>query len=551
MKWHIDLSGRLALQAPPAKAVILGLWMLAALAAQVEAGAPQDRAQPSKQSTPKLWLLLNEPKAFQGYTLVAPLVSTKTYLIDMRGRVIRTWESNYTAGQDAYLLENGHLLRAARLDSKEQLFAGAGQGGRVQEFTWEGKLVWDFKFHNAKQISHHDVARLPNGNVLLIVWEIKTAEETIAAGRRRERVAGPWLVDSIVEIKPTGMTTGEVVWEWHMWDHLIQDNDSAKANYGEVGAHPELIDVNFDQDLVSPLPRVAQSPKQEEKRKDTLNKLRGIGYVGTAAARGNLGLIADWTHVNSVAYNADLDQVMISVRGFNEFWIIDHSTSSAEAASHTGGRSGKGGDLLYRWGNPRAYRAGTAKDQRLFAQHDAHWIPRGRPGEGHALVFNNGTRRPGGSYSSVDEIILPVDSQGRYNRRPGSAYGPPDPVWSYAAPKKSDFNDWIMSGAQRLPNGNTLICDSMKATLFEVTPEKEIVWKYINSDKGGSPPGGAGRPGSRPGGFGGPGAFMGAFFGGSVFRAYRYAPDYPGLAGKDLTPGKTIEELQAKELKGK
>ena len=87
---------------------------------------------------------------------------------------------------------------------EERLFAGPAAGGRVQEFTWEGELVWDFKFHNEKQIPHHDIARLPNGNVLLIVWEIKTAEETIAAGRRPESVDGPWLVDSLIEIKPTG-----------------------------------------------------------------------------------------------------------------------------------------------------------------------------------------------------------------------------------------------------------------------------------------------------------------------------------------------------------
>ena len=120
-----------------------------------------------------------------------------------------------------------------------------------------------------------------------------------------------------------------------------------------------------------------------------------------------------------MAYNADLDQIAVSVWTFSEFWIIDHSTTTAEAASHKGGRSGKGGDLLYRWGNPRAYRAGTKADQKLFRQHNAHWIPKGLPGAGHMLVFNNGGDRPGGSYSSVDEIVLPVDAQGRYALQAG------------------------------------------------------------------------------------------------------------------------------------
>ena len=78
----------------------------------------------------------------------------------------------------------------------------------------------------------------------------------------------------------------------------------------------------------------------------------------------------------------DLDQIIFSVHNFSRFWIIDHSTSTAEAAGHKGGKSGKGGDILYRWGNPRGYAAGTKKDQTLFAQHNVHWIRKGLPGRG-------------------------------------------------------------------------------------------------------------------------------------------------------------------------
>src|SRR5262249_15514728 len=156
----------------------------------------------------------------------------------------------------------------------------------------------------------------------------------------------------------------------------------------------------------------------------------------TAPARGNPAILPDWTHINAVAYNAELDQILLTVRAFSEFWIIDHSTTSAEARGHQGGRSGMGGDLLYRWGNPQAYRAGTERDQQLFSPHGAHWIPQGCPGAGHALVFNNGLHRPGGDYSSVDEIVLPDDATGRYLRVPGSAYGPNKPVWSFTARNK-------------------------------------------------------------------------------------------------------------------
>jgi hypothetical protein len=183
------------------------------------------------------------------------------------------------------------------------------------------------------------------------------------------------------------------------------------------------------------------------------------------------------------------------VHAFSEIWVIDHSTTTAEAASHKGGRSGNGGDLLYRWGNPRAYRNGSKTEQQLFNQHNAHWIAPGLSGEGHILIFNNGSGRPGGPYSSVDEIVPPVDPQGQYIRSRRGPYGPDKPVWTYTAPKKSDFYSFFISGAQRLPNGNTLICTGASGTVFEVTLEKEVVWKYINPVKGG--PGGLGR---NPGG---------------------------------------------------
>jgi Arylsulfotransferase (ASST) len=224
------------------------------------------------------------------------------------------------------------------------------------------------------------------------------------------------------------------------------------------------------------------------------DKLKSIGYVGANTTPGRPQRTnPDWTHFNGVAYNPEFDQIMVSVHSFSEFWIIDHSTTTPEAASHHGGKSGKGGDLLYRWGNPRTYRGGTKADQRLFSQHNAHWIPPGQPGEGHVLVFNNGSKRPDGTYSSVDELILPVDTQGHYAYKPGTPYGPDKAVWSYTAPKKTDFYSFFISGAQRLPNGNTLICSGANGTIIEVTPDKETVWKYVNPVKG-NEPGGASPP---------------------------------------------------------
>ena len=310
---------------------------IAPLAARADEPAPKrDVARPDTRATPGLGLQLNDPGAFQGYTLVAPLNSTKTSLIDMEARVVHTWESQYTAGQDAYLLENGHLLRSATLNDSERHFSTAGQGGRVQEFDWDGNLVWDFKFHDDTRVAHHAICRLPNGNVLLIVWEIKTADEAIAAGRRPDKAPQAWLADSVVEIKPTGKTGGDIVWEWHAWDHLIQNAEASKANFGDVAANPQLIDINFgDSDFGLPGGLMRGGPprpssrdaapgtsKERDERNASVERLKGIGYVGNASARGNRGFVPDWTHVNSVAYNAELDQIVISVTRLRR--VLDH-----------------------------------------------------------------------------------------------------------------------------------------------------------------------------------------------------------------------------------
>jgi len=491
---------------------LMAMWMLGAAApAQDDTKPPASKDQPKptkrKDETPKkdeaktppvkLGLHVNDSRALQGYTLMSPFVSPNTYLLDMQGRVVHTWKTDSTPALSAFLLENGHLMRPGSIGDANVFGPGPGVGGRIQEFNWEGELVWDFKFYNAKQLPHHDLTRLPNGNVLLIVHDRKTTEETIAAGRRPEMTGDKHSIpDSLIEIKPTGKTTGEVVWEWHLWDHLVQDFDKTKMNFGNVAQHPELVHINFGEDE---LPSVTAAKDGQDKASDGKDKSKdGKDKDKADPAKGvnqPFRPDPDFTHFNGVAYNADLDQIAVSVWRFSEFWIIDHSTTTAEAASHQGGRAGKGGDLLYRWGNPRAYRAGTKADQKLFNQHNAHWIPKGLAGAGHILLFNNGPSRPGGSYSSVDELVLPVDSQGRYVFKAGTACGPDGPVWSYTAPKKEDFFSSFISGAQRLANGNTLICSGANGTLFEVTPEKEIVWKYVNPVKGGTPFGPPPRPG--------------------------------------------------------
>ena len=444
-------------------------------------------ALPLSAQTQTVGLFLNDAQAFRGYTLFAPLRANTTYLIDNDGKLVRSWQSSYQPGNAVYLLENGHLLRTG--NARNPTFTSGGAGGRVQEFDWNGALLWDFEYSSNQYLQHHDVEPLPNGNVLLIAWELKSSSEAIAAGRNPALVStrGLW-PDKIIEVKPQGTNGGEIVWEWHAWDHLIQDFDAAKPHYGVVAEHPELIDLNFS------------SNNQP-----------------------------DWQHINAVDYNPQLDQIMLSVHNnFNEIWIIDHSTTTAEAASHSGGKYGKGGDLLYRWGNPRAYRAGMTADQKLSGQHDAQWIEAGSPGAGNILIFNNGSTR---RYSSVDEIVPPVEASGNYTRASGAAFGPSAAAWSYVAPTPTNFYAMNISGAQRLPNGNTLICDGPHGNFFEVTVAKDMVWQYINPVVASGPmtqgdPIPSGQQGQEN----------------TVFRSPRYAPDYAGLAGKDLTPGAPIEK---------
>src|SRR5262249_39088690 len=157
---------------------------------------------------------------------MSPLMSTTAYLFDMQGRVVRTWKTDCTPGTCAFLLENGNLLRPGAVPG-HPFAGGPGAAGRVQEFTWDGEGGWDYKRPRADRQPHHDLCRLPNGNVLMIVWEKRTAKEAVAAGRRPETVKESNLhPDCLLEVQPTGKTTGKIVWEWHAWDHLIQDHDS-------------------------------------------------------------------------------------------------------------------------------------------------------------------------------------------------------------------------------------------------------------------------------------------------------------------------------------
>ena len=449
---------------------------------------------PSREITTPLGLTANEPGAFGGYTLFSARLNKTSYLIDSAGRMVQRWDYPF---RHIRLLENGNVM-------------GQDRNGIIYEVDPSGNLLWQYQ-HTPHRV-HHDFLQLPNGNVLLLVHDNRTAEAARAAGANPAYLHPVRLTfDAIVEVRPIYPDGAEVVWEWYLWDHLVQDYDPAIPNFGVVARHPELVDLNYH--------------LREMSRTEYRNNFR-------------------WSHVNALDYNPQLDQILMSSRNLEEIWIIDHSTTTEEAAGHSGGNSGRGGDLLYRWGNPQVYRAGSFANRQLFGQHHAQWIREGLPGAGNILIFNNGDGYEGRylDHSAVVEITPPAAGYG-YARVEGGGvrYGPAQPTWTYTAPNPTDFLSYRGSGMQRLPNGNTMIVSGMDGVVFEVTPDGATVWRYVNpvAESG---PLYQGDP--IPVELTHPAAGGSPHWSNNIYRAYRYAPDYPGLQYYDLTPQGTVERYR-------
>lgn len=377
-----------------------------------------------------------DPGTFSGYTLFAPVNSTTTYLIDNCGDLQFIWESAYTTGHTVELLDNGSILRACKFDNGSPI-NGGGAGGIIEAILPSQQIDWAFTYSNDSVRLHHDFEVLPNGNVVMIAWELISPQKAIDSGRDPLIVGGSGLwSEHLIEYNPT---LDQIVWEWHSWDHLIQDFDNTKPNYGVVANHPELFDLN----------------------------------VGSIAI--------DWQHFNAVDYNADLDQLLFSSPAWDEIYIIDHSTTTAEAASHSGGNSGRGGDILWRWGNPINYGRGVANDQQLFGQHDAHWIPSGYKHENKIMVFNNGKGMTPTEFSRVCIIAPPLLPGGGYDSIPGGTFLPASFDYAYQDPvTPTDFYSSNISSAEMLPNGNIFIDEGASGHFFEIDSLDNTIWDYVN-----------------------------------------------------------------------
>ena len=376
---------------------------------------------------------------FNGYALYANQNQSSAYLIDEDGDIAKNWNLPYSANYACALDDNGNFVFGA-VNQGNQL-NGPAVGGRVVSIDANNNINWNFQYSTSDYVQHHDICLMPNGNVLLIAWEVRSQAELEQAGY--DNPTGEKWSTRIVEVQQNG-TSGQVVWEWHMWDHFVQDHDATKDNYGVVADHPELMDVNVE---------------------------TSGGGGGPGGPPGGGG---DWFHVNGIDYNPDLDQIAFSARYLSEVFIIDHSTTTAEAAGHTGGNSGKGGDILYRWGNPSNYGAPGAQVVPA-AVHDVRWVKPDRPYAGYLQIFNN--EGGGNGQSTVDAFNPPLNGY-VYDLTPGQAYTPTSYDLRHDCIEDSDGQ----SASDRMSNGNIFVCPADEY-MYEVNDQGTIVWQYAAGPK--------------------------------------------------------------------
>ncbi|NNC99660.1 MAG: hypothetical protein HKN85_05720, partial [Gammaproteobacteria bacterium] len=439
----------------------------------------------------------DDERAWQGYTLFSESniaadiqIASKTYLLNPKGEIAHTWHNERPGvpeGAAVYLLENGLLLRQSAPDDWVTMeHHEVGANGVLELVDWGGTVLWSYqRCETDKHCLHHDVEPLPNGNILALSYEAFSAQDVkemgwdssatrsnMNAGQGSNQAREPktiWM-EKILELKPnleSGST--DIVWEWNSWDHLVQEVDEEKPNFGVVKKQSGKIDINF-------------RPMQDRQ-----------------------------LHVNSIDYNPQTNQILISTMMFGEIWIIERGENSAISASDQGGKYGKGGDILYRWGNPAAYDSAPDSERRITGQHDARWLlDLPSIGGGGILVHNNvggavdgvigrTMFRLGSRYSEVLELDTKMQSDGFYKKQAGQPHAG-ELSWVYSADPKNSWYAPFMSGANRLPNGNTLVINSHNKRIFEVMPDGTLVLDYQY-------------PGT-----------------GRMFRVYKLPAAYPGIS---------------------
>jgi len=361
------------------------------------------------------------------YTLYAKKNDTKAYLIDTADSpaTYKTWTFSSTkkTAYSAYLIPGDTLVRTYSYTASGGL-SGGGVTGGVQKISWNGTVAWDFQYNSSTYTIHHDICPLPNGNVLMIAYEVKTAAQATQAGCSSSMQLKS---EKIMEVHPTSSTTGTVVWEWHLWDHLCQNYSSAKDNYvSSIIDNPQLLNINY------------------------------------STASGD-----DRWHMNGIDYDPIRDQIVLSMHYMNSIFVIDHSTTTAEAAGHTGGIYGKGGDFLYRWGNPASY--GATGTTVFTTIHDAHWVSSSNPNyPSYLCAYNN---EGGTNGKTAINIWLPPYDGDSYTMTPGQTTLPSASAYQY----NSSFTATNEGNSHQLPNGNMLVNNAF-GSVYEINSSGTVLW---------------------------------------------------------------------------
>jgi hypothetical protein len=382
-------------------------------------------------------------KCWNGFTLFqTELFSNRSHgavLIDMNGNVVKRWQ-----GLDGFpnkLLPGGHIMGSTGVRNPKY---GSQDMVDLVEADWDGNIVWKFdKYELIKDPrqkprwmarQHHDYQR--EGNP---VGYYVPGMDTKAGGKtlllchknlKNPKISEKTLVDdTIIEVDKDGKTT----WEWICSEHFEEMGFSLRA-------------------------------------RKTLQR-----HPGMQPAGGGMG---DWMHMNSVStlgpnrlYDAGdgrfhPDNIIWDGRQTNIIAIIDRQT----------------GEIVWQLGPYYTAAKALRKIGQIIGQHHAHMVPRGLPGEGNLLLFDNGGAAGYGAPN-------PSSPTGFDNaRRDFSRVLELDPLtleikWQYPAPGPGiggRLYSSFVSSAQRLPNGNTLITEGNGGRIIEVTPEHEIVWEYVS-----------------------------------------------------------------------
>jgi hypothetical protein len=398
---------------------------------------------------------LNTTDAYDGYVLCTA-DNGSTFLLDNCGEIVNTWTNTFPRYY-CRLTEEGNLI--------------FNSNNRIIERDWNNNTVNTININASDLVLDYEVMKLENGNFLAACRRLRSNQYFNNLGWSPSNPT-PDRTDGVVEID----ANGNIVWEWNIGDHTIQDMNSSVSNFGNIGEHPELVDINA---------------------------ISNFDWV-----------FGESFMINSIDYNPELDQILLSVRKMSEIMVIDHSTTTQEAKGSTGGESGKGGDMLYRWGNPQNYAQGNESDRVLYFQHNPNWV-KYEEHKGKIIVYNNGLDRfvPGaGTISSVHIVAPPIIGSGSYMLEEGEAYEPNSPdITIDKVNTGNQFYSGYTSGAQVLPNGNIYITVGITADFMEVKTDGTVVWDY---------------------------SLANAVY---IFRTEQYSRDFPGFEGKDMTANGTVE----------